>query len=46
MRIVSIMKEKTENNLHFACEKCKVSFRESKIAGEIVQKNRVKNILP
>jgi len=28
------MKGKTENNLHFACGKCKISFREPEIAGE------------
>ena len=44
MRIVSIMKEKTENNLHFACGKCKISFRESEIAGGKQQKNSVENI--
>ena len=44
MRIVSIMKEKNENILHFACKKCKISFRESEIAGEKQQKNSAENI--
>ena len=44
LRIVSIMKGKTENNLHFACGKCKISFRESEIAGGKQQKNSVENI--
>jgi len=34
LHIVSIMKEENENILHFACKKCKISFREPEIAGE------------
>lgn len=44
MHIVSIMKEENENILHFACKKCKISFREPEIAVEIQQKNSIENI--
>lgn len=41
MHIVPLMKVKKENTLHFPCEKYTISIHESKIAGEIQQKNRV-----
>ena len=41
LHIVPLMKVKKENTLHFPCEKYTISIHESKMAGEVQQKNRV-----